>query len=356
MEGGVRRKVLVASTGRDAELVKKIPITRRAGQAPRVVMSLAQGGASNSSLPDLAPGDRLKITAEAEVTTDCEEPQAGCVGRPYKYAPTVEARLLLAGDPSEAGGGRALTLADPETEVCTHRRHHAVIVFTDAGRRIPDAGLPWTGKSYVNLVLSAHHPEARDGDVLLVGQNEPDGTVLGDMGRIDATRLRPGSQAAPSPIEEARRRTRAIPARKQETVVYSQPLDDLAADEQLAVRAKLVTDAAHLPYPARITTRLILADDPSQTDLGGRARDVAAFRGAITAANGFNCTPEDSPCTTRKVGIARITRSPGKRLFVNVVAVSAIPPQFGRARPDDVLSVPDEGSIEVVRYPSKLTG
>jgi hypothetical protein len=348
---------LVASTGSDSELVKTIPITSRPGQSPRVVMSLGKGHRSTTSLPDLAPGDRLDATAELEVTTDCEERQPGCVGSPYGYDPVVQARLLLAGDPRETeSGDKALALSATKSETCTHRRHHAVIVFADAGRRVPDRGLPWSGPSWINFVLSAHHPDARAGDRLLVGENEPDGTVKGDRGRINAVRLRPASQHAIAPLRETRRRATAIPLGKKETVIYSQPLEHLAEDAQLAVRAKLLTDAARLLHPARVTTRLFLADDPSQTHPGRHASRVAAFRGTITEPNGFNCTPEHSPCTTRKVGIARITRSPGMRLFINLVAVGAVPPQFGRARRSDVLAVRDGGFVEVVRYPARLKG
>jgi hypothetical protein len=219
------------------------------------------------------------------------EAPARLVGSPYEYDPVVEARLLLAGDPQGTeSGDKALALSKTKSETCTHRRHHAVIVFADAGRRIRDRGLPWRGPSWVNFVLSAHHPDARAGDRLLVGENEPDGTVKGDRGRVNAVRFRPASQPAIAPLKETRRRTRSIPLSRQETVIYSQPLEHLAEDAQLAVRARLVTDAAGLPHPARITTRLFLADDPSQTRPGGHASRVAAFRGTITEPNGFNCT------------------------------------------------------------------
>jgi hypothetical protein len=87
MEAGAKPKVLVASTRSDSELVQTIPITRRPGQSPRVVMSLGKGRRSNTSLPDLTPGDRLDATAELEVTTDCEKRQPG-----WSAAPTSMTR------------------------------------------------------------------------------------------------------------------------------------------------------------------------------------------------------------------------------------------------------------------------
>ena len=349
-------RVEVATTGGDAELLETIPITRRAGEERRVAMCLGRGGGPFTSMPELRPGDLLEVTAELEVTTDARPWQGGAVGEPYRYDPVVEARLLLAGDPEAAAedGRRALALAEPKRQTCTHRRHHRVLVFADAGLGVPDQGLPWGGPSYVNLALSAHHFDADGGQVLLVGENEPGGGVLGDKGRINVVRRR-GLGRRPDPEPPAPARVTEIPVRKHaRSVVYSQPLDDLVEGEQLAVHATLHTSAAHLGYPARISTRLLLADDPGQADPGGEARAAAALRGVITELNGFNCLPEESPCTTRKVGIAALRAMPGRTLYVNLVAVSADP--FGGARRGDALEVLGGGGIEVVRYPPSPSG
>jgi hypothetical protein len=135
----------------------------------------------------------------------------------------------------------------------------------------------------------------------------------------------------------------------QRTVVSSCRLDDLGEGEQLAVTASLKTSAAKLGYPARISTRLFLADDPAQESPGGEAQTVAAFRGVITASNGFNCLPKLGHCTTQKVGVAYLRKAPSGPLYVNLVAVSADP--FGGARRGDALEVLGGGGIEVVRYP-----
>ena len=277
----------------------------------------------------------------------------GRVGKPYAYEPIVEAQLLVSGDPgaTRADGHRALALPQAISETCTHRQHHRVLVFTDASLEIPHDGLPWPGASYVNLVLGAHHPDAVRDQVLLVGENEPDGTVLGDKGRISVVRLRPGSQPRPQPETSGRAAVSEIAVKKGErTVVNSHRLDDLGEGEQLVIRASLKTSAAQLGYPARISTRLFLADDPTQTSPGGEAETVAAFRGVITESNGFNCLPKQSHCTTRKVGVAYLREAPAGPLYVNLVAVSAAP--FGGARPGDALEVLAGGGIEVVRYPA----
>jgi hypothetical protein len=239
----------------------------------------------------------------------------------------------------------------------THSEHHNVIVFPRAVVRIPERNPPtWLAdRPHVNLVLDAHHPQAQDGQVLLVGQNEPDGSVLGDQAQLSVLRFRPArSQPAPQ-LRTAARRVREIPVEAgRRTVVYSLELDRLEEGEQLFVRLVMPTSAAHLGYPARISTRVFLADTKSDEDPGGQARAVGAFRGQISKLNGFNCLPSKSPCTTRKAGALSILRSAERALFVNVVAVSSDP--FGGARPGDALRVLEGGVLEVTRYPASARG
>jgi len=342
----------VAATRGDPELVEVIPITPRRELQRTVVMRLGPGRRSLWSLPDLRGGDALRVVAEIEVTTDSPV-RRGRVGRGYDFHPLVEASLVLAGGPgvTAAQGRGALPVGEVLRSEVTHG-HHRTIVF-DETVRVPDDGLPWAGRSWVNLVLSAHHPAAEPGQVLLVGENEPDGTVLGNKGRIAAVRLRGGRTPA-RPIAEAKPRTDGIPVQKGErTVVCSLRIPDPASGEQFAVRARMRTSAAHLGYPARVSSRLFLADGPEQREPGGRATRVAAFRGVITPSNGFNCLPERDGCTTTKVGVAALRRPPRRDLYVNLVAVSADP--FGGARRSDAVEV-IQGLIEAVRYAPELRG
>jgi hypothetical protein len=339
------------TTGEESELTETIGITPRPGPG-RVVMRLSDGRRPSSftRLPGLTPGDRLRVTAEVEVTTDCETANPACVGNPYTYAPIVTATLLLSGDRgATAPGNTALRLAERRV-TCSHRRHHRVIVFTRTGLQIPEAGLPWSGPSFVNLVLDAHHPKARAGDRLLVGENEPDGSVGGDKGRINAIRLRPSGERPHGRTRTEKRLAREIPVDKEKrTVVYSRRLNQLRDDEELDVRAGLTVSAAHLSYPARISTRLILADDPGQDDDGGHAAEIAPFNGEISENNGFNCLRARA-CTSRKVGVLRCLESAGQPVYVNLVAVAGDP--FREGRPGDKLRVLNQGFVEVRRYSS----
>jgi hypothetical protein len=319
-------------------------------------MSLGPTGRGPSRLPDVAPGDRLRVMAEAQVTTDCEQRSPACVGDEYTYAPVVQARLLLASskraaEPKERGK----LIKELRPRSLSHRQHHRVIVFTEAELLVRERDLPGLGgRPHVNLSLDAHHRQARRGHKLLIGDIEPDGSVGQDKGRLCVVRLR-GALPPLDPVKTLSRRVRQLPIVKgKRWVVYSLPLPGLTKGEQLAVSAKLTTSTARLDYWARVSARLVLADRRGEKDVGERARKVSTFRGAITERNGFNCRPGDEGCTTWKVGVLRITESAGKRLFVNLVADCGAP--FGGQERGDAMEVLDDGFIEVVRYPPELRG
>src|SRR5215211_1700030 len=164
--------VQVAATGKKPERPPRTVRIQRSGSRPQVVLSLAQNGSGRTSLPDLEPGDGLLISGEVEVTTDCEVRQDDCIDGPYQYPPEIEARLLIADskDASEGKKGHARVLKKQRRKI-THLRHHDVFVFDDVEFRVPAAGLSWSGPTFVNVAVGAHHPEARAGHVVLIGQN-----------------------------------------------------------------------------------------------------------------------------------------------------------------------------------------
>jgi hypothetical protein len=357
-----RPRVLVSATAdpsdasKPAELEETIAITSARGAKKKAVMSLGRSGRGPSRMPDLAPGDRLQVLAEAEVTTDCEQRDRACVGNPYTYSPVVQPRVLLAAskraaEPPEEGK----LIKELGAGSLSHKQHHRVIVFSDAELLVREQDLPGRGeRPHVNLSLDAHHRQARRGHKLLIGENEPDGSVGQDKGRLCVVRLR-GSLPRLDPVKTTSRRAKQLPiAKGVDTVVYSLPLAGLKGGEQLAVRARMATSTDRLDYWARVSTRLVLADDPAEKDVGERARKVSTFRGAITERNGFNCSPGDERCITWKVGVLRIRESADKRLFVNLVSDCGA--RFGEQARGDTMQVLDDGFIEVVRYPPELRG
>lgn len=350
--------VRVGSTGNRPELIETIPITRRPGRRKQVALCFGPSTRTDSPLPDLLPGDRLLVFAELEVTTDAEDAgHPGRIGNPYSYAPLVEASLLLAADEAAVDPGpRALRLASRWHESVGHRQHHAVVVFEDGEITVPRRGLPWRGPAHVNLVLGASHRDAKQGDVLLIGQNEKTPTVVQDMAGIRVVRLRPGDQPVRTAAREATCLVTGIPVAKRETLVFSHRLDDLRKDEQLVVKARLTTDAAQLGYAARISSRLFLADDANQLEpRTGRASRATTWKGHVSKPTGFNCMPDQGARTTLKFGVVRVLRDLGGPLFLNMVAVSAAP--FGGAGAGDELPVVGaDSAIEVTRYPPELNG
>jgi hypothetical protein len=350
--------VAVGTTANRPELVETIPISSQPGKGRRVVLSFGPQTDTDCPLPDLAPQDKLRVFAELEVTTDADDPNhPGLMGNAYSYAPQVSAWLLLAAGPGEveARQGRAIELARPWRQAVSHQQHHAVITFDDIGFGVPAGGLPWRQPSCVNLVVAASSAEAKQGDVLLIGQNEKTPTVVQDMAGIRVVRERGGGGRAAQPARESACLCTGIPVAKSETVVLSHELDDLQAGEQLLVKANLVTDAAQLGYPARISSRLFLADSGQQTEPGGTAKQAASWKGQLSKFTGFNCLPADGPRTTRKYGVGAIRQPPGRPLFVNLVAVSAAP--FGGAGAGDELPIDTGRSfLEVTRFPSAATG
>jgi hypothetical protein len=349
-------RVLVAATGKDAELVDRVPITRSSEGDRCVVMSLPSGGRSFSALPDLKADDRLTALAELEVTTDWPHAGPGCVAKPYTFAPTVEAQLLLAASPKAVEpGADALAIGKPASQQVTQGRHHHVFVFPNATLKIPSGGLHWPGRRYLNLVVSAHNPGATTGQFLLVGQNQPDGTVEQNQGRLNVVRFRPATPPAATVTKTAHRLARKVPVQKgHRTIVYSLALSNLKEDEQLVISAQLPSSAQGLGYPARISTELVLASDPTESKSGRGMKTLASLRGEITKFNGFNCLPSAGSCLTEKVGVLRILRSTRRDVFVNLVAVSASPTHQEGA--GDALQVLPGGYVQAQRYGPKLLG
>jgi hypothetical protein len=351
-EGGVK----VGTTANKPELVQTIPIVSDAGKGRRVVLSFGSDSPTDVPLPDLAPGDRLRVFAELEVTTDADDPNhPGLVGSAYSYSPKIEATLLLAANADEVAAKprRAIALAEPWRQTVSHQQHHAVIVFDDARFEVPAGGLPWNGPSRINLVVGASQRQASQGDVLLIGQNEKTPTVVQDMAGIRVVRSR-GQGDRAQPERESSCLCAGIPVAKTETVVLSHRLDDLQAGEQLLVHAKLVTDAARLGYPARISTRLFLADSSGQVQPGGSAQQAASWKGQLSKFTGFNCIPGDGPRASQKFGVGAIEAAPGRPLYVNLVAVSAAP--FGGGGGDQLPIDTAHSFLDVTRYPAATAG
>jgi hypothetical protein len=353
--------VRVATTGNNSELVKTLPITSRPGASPRVVMSMGP-----RALPSLTDGDRLDVTAEFQVTDNCNYRSARCVGRIYHYDPRVRAKLVLAASASATDGAGTLQLGHYERETCTQhkpdREHHCVLVFTGTRLDLTDpAALPCElDACHLNLVADAHQKRARHGDLIMVGGQRPDGHIPQDRGRINVVRYR---DAAPADFRTqtttSRLRTRLRP-NFHRRVVYSQRLDGLRDGEQLAIGAQITLDISDLRYALRDSTRLILADSPRATRQSAFVKSVALGRGEIAENNGSNCTQDERLCVSRKVGVLEMRRDAvdgaGRPVPLYVNLVTVVGPKAAKAKPRDRVIVRRRGGITVTRFPSRFNG
>jgi hypothetical protein len=352
--------VLAATTGDHSERVGVVPITRRPARAPRVAMSLGP-----SDLPRLEVRDTLHALAEVQATTTCAEHRnERCIGRPYEFSPFVSAKLLLARGEGVTGGRRAVSLAHSKSVHCNQRRpnrnHHCVLTFQHARKRIRNVrALPCPpGRCFINLVLSAHNPQARRGNVVVVGADRPNGSIRQDKGRLSAV-VTKAAAAAPSRSRTARRVHRRLPVTRGEnaTAVYSIEFANLRRGDVLVGLAKQRTSISAVPYSVFLDTRVVLTGRRSGTSTSRLGRRVSSPNGKLTEANGFNCTHGRSayrtPCTSRKAGLVEIRRTPmrnGDRvpLFVNLVAHTR--PKLATPRPGDHVNVLPSGHLTVRRY------
>jgi hypothetical protein len=346
--------VAVATTGQRSEIINTIPVSRSPGAEPRVVMSLAPG-----QLPSLTDGDRLRVSAEVQITADCTFKRPRCAGRPYRYSPVLRGRLILADGMQVTGGGGAVTLGQPDANVCRQvigdREHHCMLV-PRGGLDVGGGGaLPCDPSScHLNFVVDAYDPRADPGDVVVVGGQRPNGDVLHDKGRINAVRLRGETDPLTTSLTANGRVHEALPLNLSKQVVYSQRLDGLRDHEQLEVEATMITDISHLPYAARIGARVILAKGKRATGQGHVVKEIADLNGEIAENNGFNCTQAESPCLTRKVGVLRMKKDANGPLYINLVAITG--PKNTQARPGDRVRVGKAGGLGVIRFAPELQG
>jgi hypothetical protein len=361
-QGGAHISVKIGSSGSFSETQRTIPIARTPGAGSRTVMTM-----SPNDLPSLAAGDILTVSAEVEVTTDClnREPPKQCRGSSYRFNPVVAAQPILAAGPDEATGPSTLPVGERRRITCRQkppsRERHCMIVFTSAELVVEDPGaLPCAPQCHLNLVIDAHHPDARANDRLIIGSSGPNGSVRQDKGRINVIRTRgadptmlpppppPGTLATATDTRLIAGLTLDKPPRK--AVVYSQPLEDVQAREQLAVRGVVQTGITRLRHNTNVSAKIILADRPTATRPGLNALDASLLGGEITEHNGFNCTQLTTPCITDKVGVIGIVRDARQTLYANLVL--GIGRVGGRAPGDNLVRV-TAGGLEVTRYPAE---
>jgi hypothetical protein len=346
--------VLVHATSDHAELVKTIPIAGGPGASPRVVMSMGPG-----ELPDLIEGDRLRASAEVQITADCTFQRPRCAGPPYKYTPRLRGRLILADGAQVTGGANAVAIGSPDDNNCHNqtgdREHHCMLVPRGGIDIGGGENLPCDLSScHVNFVVEAWAGNPGAADVVVVGGQRPNGTILQDKGRINVVRIRGAADEQAQHYSTSARVHKGLTPNLSKQVVYSQKLEGLRDREQLEVEVEMITNINHLPYATRTGARVILAKGRQAVGQGRVVKEIAEFNGEISENNGFNCTQAESPCLTRKVGVLKMKKDANGPLYVNLVAI--VGPKNRPARPGDHVKVSPAGVMRVTRFPSELFG
>jgi hypothetical protein len=357
--GGTAQTVFAETTGGNSELVELLPITHRPGDDPRVVMSLGP-----SDLPPLEQGDTIKVFAEVQVTTTCVDRSERCIGRPYRFSPFVRAKLVLAAGRGVTGEDRAMSLAQPKSIHCAqqrpHRNHHCVLTFQHARERIRNPGaLPCPAtRCFVNLVVSAHNRQAEPGNVVVIGADKPDGSILQDKGRLSVVLTKPGAPA-PKRARTSDRVHDRVPVTRGDdwTSVYSVKLSNLRPGDILVAVAKQRTGISEVPYNVFVGSRIILTGRRSAGRTNGLSRRMSSLDGQFTEGNGFNCThgrsAYETPCTSRKVGLLEIRRPPqqgGRQVPMYVNLVCHTRPKLAAPQAGDHVNVLAAGNLKVRKY------
>jgi hypothetical protein len=329
------RQPLIATSGNKSELIKRVPIRRRPGRGERVAMRISQG-----ALEPIESGDRLRASAEVQVSTTCIEPGPRCIGHSYRLSPIVTAQIVLSR--SHRARSRHLALSRPTHVLCKqhrpNRNHHCTLTIPNTMTAIDDpAALPCPPRRcYVHLLLSAHNPKARHGDFIVLGGDRPDGTLEQDKGRLSVVQLHADARALPPVIDEAllhRRLPLTISNADKRRVVYSVPIFAPERGDVIAFDATFVSAISALPFNTFISSRVILATTPFKKHPHQKAKTAIRYRGQATESNGFDCTLGPSgyanPCITHKAGAIRFRRDLIERktgqpvtLYLNVLAAA----------------------------------
>ncbi len=327
VERGDPRGLMGISTGPKAELRETVPITARPGHGSSVL---------SLPLPRVRQGDEVRFNAEVALTTTCVDPIERCVGRSYGFDPHLSAWMELATSQRATHGRRANRVSRRISLTCQqtrpNRNHHCPLVIDSGGFHVHDLrGLPCRPtRCRLNMVVRASNDGVQGGEVVVVGADQPDGTIEGGKARISAAMMRDAAEIRTHRWRTTKRRTKTLPASFSggHRVVYSQRVRGLRKGDVLLVRSRQRTEIHGIPY--FVSDQIIVTTDRSRTSPSGLARRILSRGGRATELNGFNCTlghsAFESPCVGTKAGMVRLKRAPvgrhGRRrpLFVNLVS------------------------------------
>jgi hypothetical protein len=167
----------------------------------------------------------------------------------------------------------------------------------------------------VNLIVGASNPKAKPGNRVVLGGDQPDGSVEQDKGRLNIVQAHPTV-----PLPQTSQTTTLVEPNlpltigdsEKRRVVYSLPVTAPQQGDVLTFDTSFTTDITALRFNTFISSRVILGETPTSAKSTGLAKRATDYKGQGTESNGFNCTLGSSgytnPCTTVKAGALQITR------------------------------------------------
>jgi hypothetical protein len=311
-------------------------------------------------LPRLRTGERVRFNGEVTITLTCVEQISRCIGRSYRFDPHLRARVVIADESAQAGKGtvpvsRWVSLTCEQTR--PNRNHHCPLTVEGGSftvKQLRDLPCKPSG-CRLNMAFDAYNHKARDNEFVVVGADQPNGSVEGGKARLSAV-------VSQGKVEQAKRRTKhrlhkSVPASFDggKTVVYSQRLDSLKPGDVLIVHSKQRTAIQHLPY--FLSNQIVISTRPNASKPSAVIRRSFSRSGLATETTGFNCTlghsAFQSPCVANKAGMATVESLPKTRkghprpVYVNLVSRGF--PKLAQARGYPPSRVLDGGSLTVKR-------
>ena len=193
-----------------------VPITKRPGKSPAVVLSLGPG-----QLPALAVGDTLRASAELQVSTTCVEKLPRCIGKPYSYNPAFTAQIVVATSEGATAGAGVLPLSPPVQMGCGQKRpnrnHHCVLTIPTVVRPIASPTRFRARPAPASSISSSRRTTRtrRPATCSSSATTSPMERVKGGRGRLNAIVTAPGRTRSRSPSTRriaSRGRSRSAPS------------------------------------------------------------------------------------------------------------------------------------------------
>lgn len=309
------------------------------GPKPRLLMSIPVRRTGV-----ISTGDRLEISSELQVTTDCDHRGPRCLGSPYTFNPRVTTYAVLASGP---GGKSGRLVLPPRTTTCRqrlpYREHHCVLVRESGQVPVLGRDTCQPKNCFVKLLGYATSRRAGSDEYLAVGGLRPNGSVPQDRGRLNLVHFAPRKPEGSRRVAAHARTTSRLRLDQDRAAIYSQHLRHLEPGNQMAVSAKARIDISAVPYNVVLSSQLIVTDKRGDVVRGIAARQVSQ-RGELDEGNGFNCTKNKNRCTIHKVGVLRVERplrATGGGFFLTLVTRAG--PKRTQAGPNDRVRVVSGG-------------